>query len=161
MNLSPHNRIECSYGGIALKVYDITFKNTAVGHAELSLNGLYAHISCHFKMPENAFYRILAESTGKIENLGTCLKKDDHYYLNTNIPIKRVNPEQIKFTVWDPRTEPDSIFEGIHQNQPYPYLSCLPELHLSQYQGEIGTWIKNPSVQDPQGSGLNQEHQSE
>lgn len=133
--------------------FNITFLNEAVGTAEMRENGLYYEIHCVCAMNNVGLYRVRLEDGNTVLDLGTCLRINDRYEIQTKLPKSRLSGSAVRFVLTDGETEPQERFVPIIAGEPFSYLTKLPVSLLEVTDNTIG--IRYP-MSDQQGSDRSQ-----
>lgn len=133
--------------------YDITFQNNAVGTAVMREKGLYYEIHCVCAMNKAGLYRVRLEDGNTVLDLGTCLRVDDRYEIQTKLPKSKLSGNSVQFVLTDGETKPQGSFVPIIAGEPFLHLTKLPVSHLEVTENMIG--IRYP-MSDQQDSGQNQ-----
>ena len=79
--------------------YTIVMAGRSVGIVHIKHKDLYYHLACSCSLPDDRFYRVVAECNGEQINVGICVPEDDHYTVTARIPVCKIKNDRISFQV--------------------------------------------------------------
>ena len=81
------------------KSYSVTMGTQIVGTATVRRQGLYSRIVCHCCFDKPRFYHLEMECNGQSRRLGVLIPSGNRYLLETTIPAKYINEDNIRFYI--------------------------------------------------------------
>ena len=133
---------------------EILWKDRQVGYAQVKQEGLYYRFSCACTPPDGAIYRIYVSDGKNRRDLGICVPKDGEFVLNTRVPCKYINGENLSFELSSEKQ--DAISVPIKSGESFAYLDQLETARLRVTNGQPEIVID--PVPNPQDSDQNQEY---
>ena len=118
-------------------IYDIRMGSDTVGEAAVEQQGLYYRIHCSCHLPEGEFYRVTVQGSHGSVNLGTCVPEQGIFRIHTRVPVKYLGTDALSFQI----EENNERFIPIRENEPFLYLSQLPDCKLTYEDGKPGIRI--------------------
>ena len=119
-------------------MFPIYYGNRELGKATLDKQGLYYRILCKCNIPTDALCTIHLQTNEKDINLGTCIRVGNQYIIDTKIPIKHVQNNDLKFCILPKNAESSSEFIPIEENSPFPNLQRLDKGRMRRQDGRAG-----------------------
>ncbi len=119
-------------------MFPIYYGSREWGNATVEIQGLYYRILCKCNIPTDAICTIHLQTKGNDINLGTCIRAGNQYIINTKIPIKHIQINDLKFCILPKSAESSSAFIPIEENSPFPNLKRLDKARMCQLDGRLG-----------------------
>lgn len=119
-------------------MFSIYFGEKICGRARLEKEGLYYRITCKCEIPTDALCRMQMKTRGECIDLGTCIKKGSSYMINTKIPCKRIDPEDVQITMLTNAPHTTGNFIPVSSKLPFPYLHKLERGRMAFVGEQVG-----------------------
>lgn len=71
-------------------------------------------------------------------SLGTCIRMNNQYIINTKVPCKRIKSDNLQFRLVKNCDDGGEIFITVSENVPFPYLHKLHQARMCYKSGRIG-----------------------
>ncbi len=122
-----------------MKQYDLMLGEHAVGVARITREGLYLSVKCRCRLTDSQVHRVyLICDDCRTIDLGICIPMEDCFGINTKIPAKGIDLDQIRFCLDQNEIQTANKTEEIPVSctQPIP---CLSDLESARFSDESGT----------------------
>jgi hypothetical protein len=119
-------------------MFSIYFGDKKCGVACFERAGLYYRIVCKCEIPTEAHCRIQIRTGGETIDLGTCIKKGGSYVIDTKIPCKHIDPENIQITMLTNVPKATGDFVPVSSELPFAYLHKLERCRMAFVGGKVG-----------------------
>lgn len=114
-------------------MYRILCEDVAVGTVETNREGLYYQFACRCIPPDKQVYRICVSDGIIQQNLGICVPVGEHFVLNTRIPAKLLQGEDLTFYLIPAKIDKCRI--PVVTNEPF---EALDKLEAARFVNENG-----------------------
>ena len=128
------------YGGVI--VFPIYYDSKICGRATIAQEGLYFRITCKCDIPDKRPCSVVLESPEMSISLGTCIRMNNQYIINTKVPCKRIKSDNLQFRLVKNCDDGGEIFIPVRENVPFPYLHKLHQARMCYKSGHIGILFK-------------------
>lgn len=119
-------------------MFPVFYGSKQCGSARLVQIGLYYKITCKCEIPEVILCKIELETNGKTMDLGTCIREGSHYCVETKIPTKYIEKNDISFYLRAKETEKKPEFVPVETDTPFPHLDRLHFARMAHHNGKSG-----------------------
>lgn len=138
---SPLAAYSVARGDFMHKEYPVLSGDIQVGKAYVERHGLYYRIKCICNLDESDFTRIFVSDGNNKENLGTCIPNGEQFYLEKQIPVKRLGEDKLSFYIVEGKQRSSGRFIPVQEQFPFRHLSELSKACLEERNGSRGVLI--------------------
>ena len=132
MNMNPLTAYIAVRGFVMVLEYTVIQNDAPVGQVQLAKEGLYYVIQCQVNLAKPGTYRLWAQTGEHSLDLGICVPYGGCFGLQTRIPAKKINPNQLRFLLKDSsKIQCIPVFE----DQPFSCIQLLEKGKLCMKEG--------------------------
>ena len=115
--------------------YDIYFKNSTVGQAQVYVDGLYTCFRCVCTLPESDVFRVRMKIGEKKFDIGVCMPMNGSYVAMRRISTRQLCGGKMAFEIV-PIHDTQNSFLPLNTMREFHYISKLDKATLSVVNGE-------------------------
>ncbi len=118
-----------------MDIYDVYYKESVIGKAEVSREGLYKRIRCRISLSGKGFFRLILSTEHYCVPIGLFMPASGGYEIEKSLPASRL-PEGIwKFFV-APKENEGRKYVPIEEGKPFSFLTELNKGRLAIIEGK-------------------------
>lgn len=121
--------------------YEIYLDGQVVGLAERIREGLYDCFSCRCKLADGKIYRLYANSSEILENLGIPVPEGGIFTLKARIPAKKLGSGPLRIEAIAKQESVKGKFVPLSPEEPFRYLKRLEDAFLQVRGRTVGIVI--------------------
>ena len=120
--------------------YNIYHKQSVVGEAIVSQEGLFYHFQCLCRIPSKAIHHVIVSNGNKKFNLGVCIPQNKQFSSQKRIPIKHFDSQDFTFNLIE--RDQTQVAE-INPAKPFDFLADLEDARLDDTDDSIRILFSN------------------
>lgn len=119
-------------------MYPIYYNGQECGRAVIEKMGLYCRIICKCEAVVNKPCKIWLQTRSGDISLGTCIKTGNFFYIDTKVPCKHIDIENIQFNLILNTACNSAVIYPVDEEAPFPHLYKLDKARMRTGGGKIG-----------------------